>query len=356
MIKFSKIVTIVLIMCIVLCSCKKTSPNNEYETENAGGTNYGAAQKSELYIEDFHFLTFGTEKSKVELIAGSGHYYQNNNELLPVYTLNNGDSIAITYGEKNNTVTKATYTFSESQITQDFFEMLTGLGIIKSPDQESESQTTIIPGTETEQTPPSQSSDTPIENNTQTPSTNTQTKNEQHFSSGLHNYTIIEPSLSADTPRSSIISAIGRPSFYFSHTFSADSYIIDCYNLNDGSKLYLDYGFERLRLRCAAIYKNGVYTSVLDTPWSVQTNPEGFTRTTTDRKKLNRLSKNITPAKAYAILGEPSWFEGTRGNYNDIFLLTDGAHAVLNFGSAHNKLSSVSIKETDGKITVIDMK
>ena len=84
--------------------------------------------------------------------------------------------------------------------------------------------------------------------------------------------------------------------------------------------------------------------------------PEGFTRTTISRNKLNRLSKNITPAKAYETLGEPSWYEGTRGSYNDIYMLTDGAQAVLSFGSAHNKLTTITIKETDGSVTVVNLR
>lgn len=352
-------VLIVVAVLTSLCGCHKNNPKFEYPKENAGGTGYGASSKSELYIEDFYFLTLGTEKAKVEMLAGNAHYFKDNNKLSPVYTLNNGDSISITYDEKNSAITNATYTFYENQQTEGFFSILVELGILKSDNQLSGSEITVVPGVETggsdgasNDTPVTPS--TPSQPNTQTPSQTV--KQGVHFAKGMYNFTIVEPALTVNMPRDSILTVVGKPNYYFSHSFSPNSYIIDCYNLSDGSKLYLDYGYERLRLRCAAIYKNGTFTSILGTPWSVQTMPEGYTRTTVSRNKLNRLSKNSTPAKVYSTLGEPSWYEGTRGSYNDVYLLTDGAQAVLGFGSAHNKLTTITIKETDGKVTVIDLK
>ncbi len=355
-IKFLSILAVASIL-FTLCSCNKKNPKFGYAKENAGGTGYGATAKSELYIEDFYFLTLGTEKTKVETLTGNAHYFKDNNKLLPVYTLNNGDSISITYDANNSTITNAVYTFYENQKTESFFNILVELGILKSSNQESGSEITVIPGVETggnDNISNDNPDTTPQQPNGQTPSQTV--KQGLHFATGMYNFTIIEPALTLNMPRESILTVVGKPNYYFSHSFSTDSYIIDCYNLNDGSKLYLDYGYERLRLRCAAIYKNGTYTSILGTPWSVQQKPEGFTRTTISRNKLNRLAKNITPAKAYATLGEPSWFEGTRGSYNDIYMLTDGAEAVLGFGSAHNKLTTITIKETDGKVTVIDLR
>lgn len=342
---------------VSLCGCNKKDPKFEYIKENAGGTGYGASAKSELYIEDFYFLTLGTEKSKVEMLTGNAHYFRENNELLPVYTLNNGDSIAITYDSKNSTITNSVYTYYEDQSTQNFFDILVELGILKSSNQESGSEITVVPGIDSNN--PTDTPTTPDKTpSTQTPdqTPSQPVKQGAHFATGMYNYTIIEPALTVNMPRDSITAVIGKPNYYYSHSFSADSYIIDCYNLNDGSKLYLDYGYERLRLRCAAVYKNGIFTSVLGTPWTVHEKPNGFTRTTINRNKLNRLSKNITPAKAYETLGEPSWYEGTRGSYNDIYMLTDGAQAVLSFGSAHNKLTTITIKETNGSVTVVELR
>lgn len=366
MTRLSKFVATAIITATLLScgGCKKAEPGAEYPKENAGGTGYGAAVKSELYIEDFYFLTLGTEKSKIELLAGNAHYYRDNNELLPVYTLNNGDSISLTYDEKNSTTVNAVYTYSEDQQTEGFFDILVSLGVLKSSGQESDTPITVVPGdsTSVDDVPdvtPDDEPDTPTDETPDTPSVQTPSvqipSQGAHFASGMYNFTIIEPVLTPDLPRSSVLTAIGKPNYYFSHNFSTDSYIIDCYNLNDGSKLFLDYGYERLRLRCAAVYKNGTYTSILGTPWSVQSKPEGFTRTTVSRNVLNKLSKNSTPAKVYASLGEPSWYEGSRGSYNDIYMLTDGAQAVFNFGSAHNKLTSITIKEIDGSVTVMDL-
>ena len=65
--KYIKFITTALIsvMLLSLCSCKKADPKSEYQKENAGGTGYGSPTRSELYIEDFYFLTVGTEKSKI---------------------------------------------------------------------------------------------------------------------------------------------------------------------------------------------------------------------------------------------------------------------------------------------------
>lgn len=108
--------------------------------------------------------------------------------------------------------------------------------------------------------------------NSQTPGGGHNAVQGDQFASGSYNYILIEPVLGLGVPRSSILSAVGKPSYFFSHSFANDSYIIDCYNLNDGSKLYLDYGYARDNLRSAAIYKNGSYTSVLNAQWTEQVN------------------------------------------------------------------------------------
>jgi hypothetical protein len=284
-----------------------------------------------------------------------------------VYTLNNGDSISLKYDEKDSSVLEARYTYSKEQTTENFFKILVDLGVLKSTNQESDTPITVVPGTSTGTDEPndkdpdtddkadSEKEDGSNITDVQTPSYQKPTQGVQ-FASGMYNFNIIEPILTHNLPRETILSIVGKPSYFYSHSFTNDSYIIDCYNLNDGSKLYLDYGYERLRLRCAAIYKNGTYSSILGTPWTVQVKPEGFTRSVIARAKLDRLDKNLTPAKVYATIGEPSWYEGSRGNYNDIFMLSDGSKAILNFGSAHNKLTSISIKEKDGRVTVLELK
>lgn len=349
--KYLKVICIILILNCLLCSCKKQTDIQSYPKENAGGTGYGAAAKSGLYIEDFYFLTIGCEKSKVETLNGSAHYLYDNDTTQPTYTLENGDNITIVYEQKQNRVIDAKYTYHETQKTDNFFDILVELGVLKSSNQQSQGEITVVPDIEDNNTP--EQNDEPSNDTQQTPSQNV--VQGKHFATGLYNLEIIKPALKDNMKRTSVITTIGKPSYYSSHSFSNDSYIIDCYNLTDGSKLYLDYGYDRLRLRCAAVYKGGKYTNILSTSWSMQKKPDGYTRVTVSRNKLNVLSKNMTPANAYAMLGEPSWYEGNQGHYNDIFALTDGAYALLGFGSAHNKLTSISIKETDGSITVLDL-
>ncbi|MBP3481318.1 MAG: hypothetical protein J6K66_06950 [Clostridia bacterium] len=350
-----------LVMLLSVCSCKKASPGSSYLKENAGGTGYGAGIKSSLYIEDFYFITVGTQKSAVELTLGMPHYTEEGNAFYSVYDLNNGDSIEFSFDKDKNAVTNAEYVYADGD-KQNFFDILVELGILKSSVSESGGGTTVeIPGGEDNKP----SVDTP--DNTQTPDNtdkpdNSQTPGGGHnavqgdqFASGSYNYILIEPVLGLGVPRSSILSAVGKPSYFFSHSFANDSYIIDCYNLNDGSKLYLDYGYARDNLRSAAIYKNGSYTSVLNAQWTEQVKPAGFTRNTVDKNKLGRLKKNMTPAQVYKSLGEPAWYEGTRGSYSDVFALPGGEYAYLSFGSAHNRLTSLSIKGADGKVTAVTL-
>lgn len=352
--------TLMFSMLVSLASCSKKTDSANYPTENAGGTGYGAAIKSALYIEDFYFMTLGTLKSKIDLLIGSAHYCKDNNELMPVYTLNNGDSISVTFDEKKSTVSGATYTYSTGE-SENFFEMLVQLGVLRSSTQESGNDTTVViptPDTNDDTNDDTNENTTP---DTQTPvvipEQNTQTAIQGDvFASGMYNLTLIEAAIAVGMPRTSVVASVGKPNYYFSSTFAPDSYIIDCYNLTDGSKLYLDYGYARDSLRCAAVYKDGTYTSILSSAWKVQSKPEGFTRPVVASESIHSLSKNMTPAKVYKKLGEPSWYEGSRGSYSDVYLLSDGTYAYLNFGSAHNKLTSVSVKGENGSETVITIK
>lgn len=338
-----------------LCACAKTEPADSYPKENAGGSGYGAGIKSSLYIEDFYFINVGTLKSTVELTLGSPHYTEEGNSSYTLYELNNGDSIEFAYDKEKSTVNTASYIFANGD-KESFFDILVQLGVLKSSDSEQGASNVQIPSsdgngkTDTETDAPS-NSDKPI----QQPSYPSQVVQGELFATGMYNYVLIEPVLTVGASRSSILSAVGKPNYYFSYDFSFDSYIIDCYNLNDGSKLYIDYGYARDAVRAAAIYKNGSYTAILGSRWSAQVKPTGFTRAVGQKDSLNRLKKNMTPAQAYKILGEPSWYEGNRGSYSDVFALPGGEYAYLSFGSAHNKLTSVSIVGEDGTSTVVTL-
>lgn len=352
-----------IIILFSVCGCKKVDLKDTYEKENAGGTGYGAIIKSALYIDDFYFLTHSTAKTDVDIILGNAHYWKNNDMLSPVYYLNNGDTISITYDERENRIESASYIYSTGE-TVNFFDILVELGLLKSTyDNEGNGPTVIIPSTdpskEDEQNNPT---DDKPNNAVKPDSSNDENANNNHqtviqgdlFATGMYNLTLIEAVLTPNLPRSAVLSAVGKPNYFYSQTFANDSYIVDCYNLNDGSKLYIDYGYERDNLRCAAVYKGGTYTSIVGS-WSVQQKPNGFTRTTVTDEKIKRIKKNMTPLEVYEILGEPSWYEGTRGNYNDVFALTSGGYAYLNFGTAHNKLTNVSIKGADGIESVVTL-
>lgn len=340
-------------------ACKKALPGENYPKENAGGTGYGAGVKSALYIEDFYFINVGTLKSAVELTLGSPHYTEEGNSFYSVYDLNNGDSIEFSFDQEKNTVSKAEYVYSDGN-KSDFFGILVDVGVLKSPTSEGGQTNVDIPDNnvnpDNNNKPPQ--NDNP--SNGGTPNTPSDNKHNvvqgDQFATGMYNYTLIEPVLSLGVPRSSVIAAVGKPNYYFSHNFAYDSYIIDCYNLNDGSKLYLDYGYARDNLRCAAIYKNGSTESILGAKWIAQVKPAGFTRSVANKNAVGRLKKNMTPAQVYKSLGEPSWYEGNRGSYSDVFALPNGEYAYLNFGSAHNRLTSISIRGADGTDTALTLK
>ncbi len=337
-----------------ISSCKKANPGLGYPKESAGGTGYGAGVKSSLYIEDFYFLSVGTKRTDVELMLGSPHYTEEGNSLYSLYELNNGDSIALTYKKDEQSVSNAVYEYADGS-KRGFFDMLVELGILKSSGSATQDPTVSIPDGNTAPSENDKPGDT-TGDASDSPEQNTPTQSVTQgdvFATGMYNFALIEPALSIGAQRDGIIASVGKPSYFSSHSFAAKTYIFDCYNLNDGSKLYLDYGFARDNLRCAVIYKNGAYTSLLGAQWSEQALPAGFTYKTVSRTSVGRLIKNLTPERVYRSLGEPSWYEGSRGSYTDVYILDDGAQAYLNFGTAHNRLTSLSIKETDGTSTVV---
>lgn len=360
--KYTRIIAGIAAIVVMLgvCGCKKVQPQDTYEKENAAGTGYGTGAKSSLYIDDFYFIAKGTSKANIELLVGSAHYHDQNSEFSPVYTLSNGDTIALTYDTEKKTVTEAKYKYAEEDKEENFFDILVGLGILESPVQERPgSTTTDIPSgnDSTGLLPPVQSDpDTSDSNGSEDNLPTQNVGGGAPFAMGMYDVSIAKSNFFVNQSRAEVIYNIGKPNYFFSHSFSQDSYIIDCYNLSDGSKLYIDYGYERSRLRSVAIYKNGTYTTVIDVPWQAQSKPDGFTRLASEESKISRLKKNMTPSNVYTILGEPSWYEGTRASYNDVFLLSDGSYAILNFGSAHNKLTTLSIKGADGKLTVMSLK
>ena len=353
------LITAAMSLMLSVCSCHKVYPGESYLKENAGATGYGAAIKSSLYIEDFYFVNVGTSKSSMELILGSPHYMEQGNDHFLVYDLNNGDSIEFTFDEEKDTVNTAQYVSADGE-KMNFFEILVEAGVLKSTDSESGQTNVQIPGEGETNT----DGDNEQDNNENKDNTSggQNTEGQKHnavqgdqFATGTYNYILIEPVLSLGMTRSSILSAVGKPSYYYSHNFAYDSYIIDCYNLNDGSKLYLDYGYARDNLRSASIYKNGSYTVLLGSQWLPQVKPNGFTRRSVDKNTVGRLKKNMTPAQVYKTLGEPSWYEGTSASYSDVYVLSNGELAYLNFSTSHNKLTSLSIKGVDGKVTAITL-
>ena len=175
-----------------------------------------------------------------------------------------------------------------------------------------------------------------------------------YFASGSYDKSIFDNSLTIGMSRNSVLDNIGKPNYYSSSNFKNDSYIIDCYVLNDGTTLYLDYGYSREYLRCARTEKSGIYSAYLGT-WSIQSKPGGFTHDLISQTMLDALRKDMVPSTVYSMLGEPHWYEGSSSRYRDAYELIDGTIAYLDFGSAHNKLSTITLLDISGKETLISL-
>lgn len=328
---------VVCLLCLLLCaSCAPTGQDSVISigTEDGGGSGYGIGTQSVLKLSDFYGITSGSVRDNNLLILGSPSYSLDGSD---TYFLSDGSQVVLTYNDRGS-LSETLYTEFSSGKSYDLLDYLISIGVLHGTIGDAP------------QTPT-------------TPSTNTQGGSQQNtptdmplFSTKLYKKESIDGKLSLYADRSTVISTIGAPSSFGARQYKRDSYIIDLYNLDDGSVLMLDYGYDRKSLRGAAIKGADGTTSGYLGVWSAQSKPADFVRASVKLNQITSLSKGSTPAKVYAALGEPAWFEGSASNYQDVYLLSDGSYAYLSYSGAHSKLSGAYQITIEGKMVQVSLR
>ncbi len=332
----------VILLC-GLCGCKKEF--SAAVQEESAGTGYGVSQKSALIMQDLYFLRPGTGRSAVSAALGSPVSLALEDGSTDTYRLTGGETLVLTYNE-NDKITQAVYTDLAGK-KQDFFDHLKTLGILKNY------QSSTVDG---EEEPPAK------EEEEQKPEPNPETEKKPiinvdggYFSGKRYSYEIADQILKLGAERETVVSALGKPNGFSSVAFQADSYIIDVYSMEDGTTLYLDYGYKRTTLRAVQKVEGTVTTEYLG-EWGQEEKPAGFYRYTRNQTVFNTLKKNAKPSELYRRFGEPDWLEGNANRYRDAYLLLNGGVFYLDFGPDHAGLTAAVLKKSDGTIVNYPLK
>ena len=329
---------IAILLCISLAAgvtgCKKE--DKAPAREESGGTGYGTARSGALIEQDLYFLRPYTERAVVEEALGSPQTFVVSAENSCTYRLSKGEELTLNYTDSDK-LKSAQYKNTEGK-TQDLFAYLDSIGVI----------TNYVSGEDiSTQTQPDQEKDPSAE----------QPEQEQsgYFSKKRYSYAMAEQILKLGVLRETVVSALGKPNGFSSVDFAKDGYIIDVYLMDDGSTLYLDYGYARSKLRAARTEKGGKVSSYLG-KWEAQAKPDGIYRGDRNRNLFNSLKKNTKPSEIYSRFGAPDWLEGNADHYRDAYLLQDGSVVYLDFGDGHSLLTAASIIKFDGGITPIQLR
>lgn len=323
-----------LLAVLILCSGCKPQDNEQIAvgTEDGGGSGYGVSTKSVLKLSDFYFISHSSTRANNTQVLGSPVYTLGDSD---TYRLEDGSQIVLTYDSKG-VLEDTMYTSAEDNKNYGLFDILVQKGVLKDSSTDT--------GSNNAQSGSSQ------QNNASGAQTSQQSQTPAIFSAGTFRKAAFDSGLSLYLDRTSVVATFGSPSAFVGRTYNKDSYIIDCYKLDDGSVLMLDYGYDRKSLRCAAIKGADGITSNYLGSWAVQSKPADFVRTRIRLNQVTALSKNSTPIKVYEKLGEPSWFEGTSSNYKEAYPLSDGSTVYLSYNSDHTKLQEAHQQTTDGKL------
>ena len=335
-------------LCMILLlnasGCKKKAP--DYEREDSGGTGFGVIQKSAILEQDLYFFSVSTTRSEVLTALGSPQSYMISDGNTYTYRLQDGATLALTYNERE-VVKTAVYTTAAGE-KNDLFEYLVSIGILKSSTSQNGNAGNTGVGN---QTNPQGSEQGGASSGVQSG----QTEEGGYFASKRYSYSLAEQILKVGVSRETVVSALGKPNSYSSVSFKKDSYLIDVYTMDDGSNLYLDYGYARENLRAVRMVK-GSEASVYLGSWGEEEKPKGFYRETKNLNLFNTLKKNAKPSEIYQQYGAPDWFEGTEGNYRDAYQLLDAAVLYLNFGAGHGSLASASLQKADGTVSAYSLR
>lgn len=339
-----KIVAIVLCLSLAagITGCKKEDAAPQ--REESAGTGYGTARSASLIEQDLYFLRPQAERSAVEEALGSPQSFVISAENSCTYRLSKGEELTLTYSESDRLET-AQYQDADGK-EWDLFSYLDSIGVMVNYDS----------GDETE---PEQPEETPEEQPQENPGVQQPQEDQAdqgyYFASKRYSYAMAEQILKIGVLRETVLSAFGKPNGFGSVDFAKDGYIIDVYFMDDGSTLYLDYGYTRAKLRAARIEKSGVVSSYLG-EWGAETKPGGMYRGDRTRHLFNSLKKNMKPSEVYSHFGAPDWLEGSADRYRDAYLLQDGSVIYLDFGAGHSTLTAASIVKYDGGIIPVQLR
>lgn len=326
------ILTIVILM---LGGCKPAEDTRlSVGTEDGGGSGYGTSASSVLQLSDFYGVAQSSTRDNNLLILGTPMYSLGQSD---TYTLTDGSQIVLTYNDRG-TLIDTLYTEFETGKSYSLFDKLVLIGVLQGQSH-SESGS----GSTDELTTPSTDTSGPTVSNVPA------------FSSKTYNRADFDGKLSLYLDRNTVLSTFGYPNSFKGRTYKYDSYIVDCYNLSDGTQLLLDYGYDRTSLRCAAIISGGMTKTYLGS-WAAQSKPADFVRTRISLNSVTTLSKGTAPQKVYESLGEPQWFEGKASDYKEVYMLTDGSYIYLIFDSAHTALTGAYQLKADGTRLEVTLK
>ena len=337
-----KIIAILLCLSLgaSLCACKKSGGENAPLREESAGTGYGTGRSSAIIEQDLYFLRPGSKRADVESALGSPQSFVVTDANSCTYRLAEGETLVLTY-TKSDKVDTAEYTDAEGK-KWDLFAYLNSKGIMVNYG----SSTPLEDETET---PDQQTPDVEL------PQTGMPSDIYYYFSIQRYSYEMANQILEEGALRETVVSALGKPNAYSSVDFKAHGYIIDVYYMDDGSTLYLDYGYAREKLRAVRKVKSGVNTDLLG-EWGAEEQPDGLYRGDRTRYLFNNLTAGRKPSEIYRRYGAPDWYEGSSRSYQDAYCLQDGSVLYLDFGSGHSTLTAAFIKKADGGSIVLELK
>ncbi len=320
-------------------ACKKK--RDPYPREESAGTGYGVTQKSALMEQDLYFFTVNTEKSEVLSALGSPQSYLISNGNSFTYRLQDGATLTLSYDDR--AVVKTAAYVDAAGKEWDLFSYLVSIGILKS--YTSPGKTTgETGGTATGGTEPGTGTVSEGAAGGQTAATGG-----SFFSTQKYSYSLMEQILKVGASRDTVVAAVGKPNSFSAVTFAKDSYIIDIYAMEDGSTLYLDYGYARDTLR-AVQKKSGTTVSAYLGSWGAETKPAAFSRPARTSNLFRNLRADMKPSDLYRQFGEPDWYEGSASAYRDAYQLSDGAVLYFDFGQGHSGLASAVLQRADGTL------
>ncbi|MBQ8895016.1 MAG: hypothetical protein IJ043_11500 [Clostridia bacterium] len=322
-----------LLCCLLLfSSCKEQAVTKEQE--ESGGTGYGVSQKSAITLQDLYDLRPGTARETVLSALGSAQSFiiaENNTD---TYRLADGETLVLTYTEAGKIKTAVLTDTSGKK--QDFFGYLNELGILLNYTPGS---TVVVEEPDAEKPEPESPDETPVVN----------VDGSGYFSGKQYSYELADQILAIGAERETVVSALGKPNSFSSVSFRKDSYLVDVYSMEDGSTLYLDYGYTRTKLRAVQKIKGGAASNYLGS-WEEEEKPSGYLRTARNAQLFSNLKKNAKPSEIYRRFGAPDWLEGNTTRYRDAYQLLDGSVFYLDFGSDHNALTAAVLQKSNGTI------